>query len=117
MIQGRKRKALEGLASGLSIERVASLSGASRVSIWRWKKEPEFQFELSGLQAELIQRISLRLLNITELALQALEDGLNSRDIKIRVKVAEVALSRAPSLAELGALNERIKKLENRKGA
>ena len=118
MLQGKKQVAIEALGKGLSVEKASELANVSRTSLYRWLKEPDFQAEIYRIQSEMIGRLSLRLLNICELAIQALEDGLNSRDIKLRLKVAEIALSRLPSLSELGSLNERITKLENiNKGA
>lgn len=116
MIQGGKRQvALNAIGAGYSIEKASNIANISRVTLYRWLKNEHFQADLSRIQGELIQRISLRLLSITELALQALEDGLNSRDMKTRIKVAEIALSKAPSIAELGALNERLIRLEKNK--
>lgn len=115
MIQGGKKQvALQLLGAGYPIEKASEMASISRATLYRWLKDDGFKRELIHLQGELIRRISLRLLSITEKALTALEDGLDSRDIKTRIKVAEIALSRAPSLAELGALNERIVTLENR---
>jgi len=115
MIQGKKLLALNAIGTGYSIEKASEVANVSRTTIYRWLQDEAFQAEYTRIQGELIRRISLRLLNITEQALQALEEGLNSRDVKLRIKVAEIALSRAPSLAELGALNERLTRLENKR--
>ncbi|MDO8972234.1 MAG: hypothetical protein Q7U74_16180 [Saprospiraceae bacterium] len=110
----KKQLALECLATGQDISKAAEISNTSRPTIYKWLNDPAFKQELDRKQSELIQRLSLRLLGICELALTALEAGLQDRAITTRLRAAAIAISKLQSISELGVLEQRIAGLEAR---
>jgi len=110
----KKLIALEALAAGKDVSKASELANISRPTLYKYLADPGFKQELDRKQSELIQRLSLRLLGICDLALTALEAGLQDRAITTRLRAAAIAISKLQSISELGVLEQRIAGLEAR---
>ena len=112
MSQTKKALALEVLSSGLSVEKASEVAHVSRQCIYNWLSQESFKNELRQRQSVLFQSLSKRLVNITEKALQVLEDCLSSRNEAIRLRASGIALSSLKNVMELSDFEERLAALE-----
>jgi hypothetical protein len=114
MSQTKKTLALEVLSSGLSIEKASEVAQVSRQCIYNWLGQEDFKKELRERQSILFQSLSKRLVNITQKALQVLEDCLSSRNESIRLRASGIALSSLKNVMELADFEERLTAIEER---
>lgn len=109
----KKRLAVESLGSGLSIGKVAEIVNVSRQTVYTWAQDDQFKRALRERQNEMLGRLSLKLIAISERALEILELALNSPRDAVRVRAASVILSRVTDIIAVADINERLDKLEN----
>jgi len=112
MSKTRKVLALEVLSSGMSVEKASEVAQVSRQCIYNWLGQKSFKNELRQRQSVLFQSLSKRLVNITEKALQVLEDCLSSRNEAIRLRASGIALSSLKNVMELADFEERLTTIE-----
>jgi hypothetical protein len=76
----RKNLVLNHLLSGFTVVQASKETGVSERTVRRWVTEPVFKAELDRRQSEIVQACSLRLVSLTNQALDTLESVLN--DVK-----------------------------------
>ena len=118
LLSGKKAKAVELLAQGLSPVEVADAIGVSDRTVRRWVKRPEVAEALRELQREALHGIARRLRALAQHATDALGHVLKSKDTPpaVRVSSARVILEfvvRLEEIEKLRELGERIEEIEN----
>ena len=115
LLSGKKAKAVELLAQGLSPVEVADAIGVSDRTVRRWVKRPEVAEALRELQREALHGIARRLRALAQHATDALGHVLKSEDTPpaVRVSSARAVLEFVIRLEEL----EKVEELEARVAA
>jgi len=115
LLTGKKAKAVELLAQGLSPVEVADKVGVSDRTVRRWVKRPEVEKALRELQREALHGIARRLRALAQHATDALGHVLKSPDTPpaVRVSSARAVLEFVIRLEEL----EKVEELEARVAA
>jgi phage terminase small subunit len=110
----RQRKVIESLVATGDVRQAAQTAGVSRTSIYRWMRNPDFHRALKETEAEALANLSRALVRLGEQATQTLQATLadTSLPVGIRVRAAEVVLSRLIQLRETAELESRICVLE-----
>ena len=72
----RKGRALQSLISGETIEVASQAAGVSERTLYRWLNLPSFKAELRGLELQVVESVGRRLVSMSEMALDSLEDVL-----------------------------------------
>jgi transposase-like protein len=88
----RKRIAIELIASGASYNKTARKIGVDRITIFRWRQDPEFQARLEQRMQELWQVENLRLKSLIVPALEIVAQHLEDDYDKARWKAANLVL-------------------------
>ena len=112
LLTGKKAKAVELLAQGLSPAEVADKIGVSDRTVRRWVRRPEVAEALRELQREALHGIARRLRALAQHATDALGHVLKSEDTPpaVRVSSARAVLEFVIRLEEL----EKVEELEAR---
>ena len=115
LLTGKKAKAVELLAQGLSPSEVADKVGVSDRTVRRWVKRPEVAEALRELQREALHGIARRLRALAQHATDALGHVLKSENTTpaVRVSSARAVLEFVIRLEEL----EKVEELETRVAA
>jgi len=119
LLTGKKAKAVELLAQGLSPGEVADKIGISDRTVRRWVKRPEVADALRELQREALHGIARRLRALAQHATDALGHVLKSEQTPpaVRVSSARAVLEfviRLEELEKVRELEERIERLESK---
>jgi len=109
--------ALDASLSGKRASDAAHAAGVAPSTMYRWISGDEaFGAALRALEGTALQSLSRKLAGLGEAVGQALEDGLDAKQpVGIRLRAADVVLSRLLALAELTQVIARIEALEARK--
>jgi hypothetical protein len=116
----KKNMALEYLATGHNIEETSIASNVSRVTIYKWLSNDLFKRTLKERQSETLSRLSLKLVSISEKALDILDTAMSKRELtsnelksmSLKLKASNIALSRLSDIAFLSNMSERLSRLE-----
>ena len=107
-----KRRAIAALLFEKTLQDAAQAAGVSRKTLQRWSRQPDFIAAMKETERAALADVSRALIRLAGLASSALEDALQDEDIRIRVRAADIVLSRLLQLRELVDLDERVSKLE-----
>ena len=110
----KKKRFIELVAEGLPYDKAGEKVGISRVTAWRWAKEPEIQAKLSELQNERLKQAHGKLLAATETAIETLQRLCQHKSGYVAVQAARSILDLALKLAETLELQTRIEALERK---
>lgn len=113
----KKQIAIEALASGNTLDEAGKIAEVARSTISRWSRQPEFLQAVRDRNSEKIQRLSLRILDISMLALDRLEGIIkDSRNERTVMSAITVSLSRMVNIMEFTQFEDRLKRLESQVG-
>lgn len=116
-LTANQKKVLTALLDGHNVAGAAKQAGVDRTAVYRWLREPggRFTAALQDASAAMLQGTTAQLAGLTGAAVLVLamtmKDG-SERGASTRVRAAEAVLSHAARLAELVALESRIRALE-----
>ncbi len=110
---GQKRAIAELLTSG-NVSKAAEVAGVGRVTVHRWMKQAAFRDALRQAEADALDAVQRRLVTLGAGAADALQDGLDSHDMRLRLRAASTVLDRLMTLRTLIDLDARITELESR---
>jgi len=121
VLTGRRLRALELLAEGLSTTEVAAQVGVHPRTIRKWRSDPAFAEALEEATRETLRRTRQRLAALAHHACEALHEVLHSADAPPSVKVSSARavleyLAKFETLARLEELEARVRALEERLG-
>jgi len=110
----KKRKAVEALLTCIDIASAARQAGVSRETMYRWMKEPAFRAALNDASLQALEGLSRTLVNLGEAAARVLQETLDDQTSPagVRVRAADIVLSRILQLRELVDWDQRLKALE-----
>lgn len=106
-----------GFAAGLSTSSVASLAGVSERTARRRRHEPTIEALIRRRRAELAEDTAGRIVALGAQALSAIEDCLDSAELKDRMAAARVVLQLGPRFRADVEFEQRLRDLENPGGA
>jgi hypothetical protein len=86
--------ALPLLAQGMSDRDVGEAIGASRQSVFAFRKKPETQEELDKIKESVHAAVARRLVRMVDKAAGVIDDLMDSEDESIALRAAESALDR-----------------------
>lgn len=117
-LSAKQQRAIGALMTARDAREAAKLARVSERSLYRWLGDPLFQSEMQRAGQELIISAVRRLASLTWLALDTLEAEMKNKRAapSVRVRSADVVLSKLLQLKELAELDERIKRLEEGMG-
>ena len=72
----KQLKAIETLAGGVTVTETARLLGVCERTVYRWKDTPGFSDAVRRFHGEKVELVGIRLLNLAETAVDALQDVL-----------------------------------------
>jgi len=108
----KQHQAIASLVSTGSISETSVALRISRTSLYSWMGQQAFSEALGALQVKLLDAVQGRCATLIHLSLDKLADALNDADSRVRVKAADVLLSRMVPLLEHIHFAERLKKIE-----
>jgi len=116
---GKRLRAVELLAQGLSTSEVAEKLGVSDRTVRRWLHDPQIRAALDEVSREALDRIKRRLFALGHHACEALREVLRSPDAPPAAKVSSARavleyLVKLETLSRLQDLEERVRALEER---
>jgi hypothetical protein len=113
-----QQKAVAALLTTGTITEAAKVAGSARQTLHRWLADPVFQAALREAESEALAALSRRLVTLGESAAAALTDALApGRDIRDRLRAAEIVLNNLLKIKELLDFDQRLKALEERNEA
>lgn len=110
---GQKRAISELLVSG-NVSKAAEVAGVGRVTVHRWMKQAAFRDALRQSEQDALDALQRRLVTLGSGAADALQDGLSSPDLRIRLRAADTVLDRLLALRQLIDFDARLAVLESR---
>jgi len=110
----KKRKAVMALIEHGSPARAAESSGVSRQTLYRWLEDAEFIAALQKAENAALQAFQRELVAMGHLAANAIRDGLQDADIRVRLRAADIFTGRLLQLRELLEFEDRLTSLEER---
>lgn len=114
-ITPRQRRAIEALLSCSNLGGACEAAKISRTTLTRWLLDPLFNQALKAGAAASLEELSRSLLAVGGKAIQALGETLDQTgplQAGVRVRAADIVLSRLLALRELVSLEDRISELE-----
>lgn len=108
----RQRKAVEALVTTGNRRAACQAAGIGPATLYRWLKQPAFQQALREVEAAALADLRRRLLVLAERAGNALEDGLEAADLRLRLRAADLLMSKLLQFHEAIEILERLEKLE-----
>ena len=110
----RKRKAIAALLTTCDTTQAAQVAGVSRVTIYKWMRDQAFKDALKAGAAEALESLSRSLVTLGDKAVKALGAALDdtAAGASVKVRAADVILSRLLQLKELIDLESRVTELE-----
>lgn len=109
----QQRQALEALLQAGSLTDAAKQAGVNRVTLYRWLQDATFQAALRSAESEALAALSRRLVVMGDAAAAALSDALApERDIRDRLRAAQIVLDNLLKLKELLDFEQRLAALE-----
>ena len=119
VLTGRRLRALELLAEGLSTTEVAARLGVNPRTVRKWRADPAFAEALEEATKETLRRTRQRLAALAHHACEALREVLRSPDAPPAAKVSSARavleyLAKFEALSRLQDLEERVRALEER---
>ena len=110
----RQKTAVLALVAGETVTSAAARSSVTRETVYKWMHNPAFTEAIKTGAAENLDALSRRLVRLGEAALDALEEALSHPDTaqSVKVRAADITLSRLLQLRELVDIETRLTKLE-----
>lgn len=112
----RQRRAIAALLTAKSIDAAAKAAGVSERQLHRWIDLPEFTAALRAAEGEALASVVRRLTVEAAGAVNAILIVLNDADTSpaVKLRAADLILSRVMSLRELSELDSRVRLVETR---
>jgi transposase-like protein len=110
----RQRKAIESLLTQADVKAAALAAGVSRTTIYRWMKQDRFRQALAEGERQALESLSRSLVQLGETATKTLKDAMDGAcSDSVKVRAANVVLSRLLQVRELIDLDQRLSRLES----
>lgn len=110
----KRRKAVRALIEHGSPARAADSAGVARQTIYKWMEDADFKAALQQAENAALQAFQRELVSMGHLAANAIRDGLQDADIRVRLRAADIFTGRLLQLRELLEFEGRLKSLEDR---
>ena len=110
----RQQKAIEALTQAGTVTAAADAAGVVRKTVYQWLQLPEFEQALTQAKGEALGELSRRLLAMSSLAADTIENVMNDQDASpaVRLRAADTELNRMLQVNQAHDLEERISRLE-----
>jgi len=114
----KQRKAIEALLITGEVSAAATEAGVSRVTLYRWLRQPVFTAAVRAAEARALDELSRLLVRLGRSAATTLATAMNdpATPAATRVRAADVVLARLLQLRELATLDARVTELEKLAG-
>lgn len=104
---------ITALAAGRTCAEAATVACVSEKTVRRRLKEEPFAARVSQARAAIVTATAARLLSLTTVAVQTLEDLMDQGgNAAVRLRAAQAVLTQAREYRELGELEDRLQVLE-----
>lgn len=115
----KQRRAIEALLTSGNVSEAAESAKVSRETIYQWMKKPVFRMALQEGTQEALERLSRSLVSLGDKAVKTLRDALDdgSSNASVRVRAADLVISKVIQIRELIDLEERVSRLEEQNDA
>ena len=114
-LKPRQVAAIAALLATGKIPDASTAAGVSTKTVYAWLRQDAFKAELRQAESDALRGLARRLAGLGESAADALKDALDSeQNIGVRLRAADLVLSRGPALFELVNLVDRLERLEAR---
>jgi transposase-like protein len=109
----RQRKAIESLLTQADVKAAAQAANVSRTTIYRWLRQDHFKQALAEAERQALESLSRALVRLGEKATATLENAMaGAASDSVKVRAANVVLSRLLQVRELITLEDRVSELE-----
>ena len=109
----RQRKAIEALLTHGTVSQAAKAAHVARKTIYAWLRQPAFRAALSEAEHLALDALQRTLVHLGDAAAHTLESAMLDADSdSVKVRAADVVLSRLLQLRELVSLDARVAALE-----
>lgn len=110
----KMEQALAALLVHPTIPEAAQAVGVAESTLWRWLQREDFQTRYKEVRHEAVSRAVARLQQISQKAVDALEEIIGNPDVpaSARVSAAKMVVELAVKATEVEDLTERVKRLE-----
>ena len=113
-LSAKQLKAIEGLLTHRDSQAAADHAGVNRGTIYRWRKDEDFNQALKQAETEAIATLGRELITLGSKATSAVEAVLDSGESTPaqKLRASEIILNNILRLKELVDFEERLTKLE-----
>jgi hypothetical protein len=118
-LTARQRRAIQALMTATSVVEAAKSANVGERTLYRWLKDPLFAAELKAATKAAIDATIRRMATLSVAATGTLAKVMADAEAAagVKVRAADVILSRLPDWRELAQLEERLAALEEAIGA
>ena len=110
----KKQRAVMALIEHGSPKRAAESCGVSRNTLYKWLEDDDFVAALQNAENVALQAFQRQLVSMSHLAADAIRDGLQDSDIRVRLRAADIFTGRLLQLRELLEFEDRLRAVEER---
>lgn len=112
----KQRRAAQSLLTTADTTQAAAAAGVSRDTIYRWLRLPEFRGELQQATGAVMESLARGLVTLGARALAVLAAALDDPEAPqaVKIRAADIILSRLLELQELVVMQGQIEELERR---
>ena len=113
----KRRKAIESLLTTGDIAAAARAAGVSRQTLYTWLREADFRAALQSAETAALESLSRALVRLGDKATATLDSAMSDdlAALPVKIRAADIVLSRLLQLRELVDLEARVTELERLK--
>lgn len=113
-LTSKQRRAVEALITTGDLAAAAREANVTRDTLYRWMKQPTFSQAVRDAEAQAVDDLSRMLVRLGRTATATLAKAMTdtSTAMSVRVRAADITISRLLQLRELATLEARVTELE-----
>lgn len=112
-LRPKQRKALQALIDTGDVQKAAEAADVHRATVYNWLQSDEFAQALATHDAMAINLISSRLVAMGQDAVEAIETGLKSQDLRIKLRAADLYFGRMLAIVDAARVQSRIEEMDH----
>lgn len=112
-LTNKQTQVLQMILGGANVTDAAQVSGVSRKTIYSWRQQEHFAKALADEKELALERLSQSLASLSDRAVSALSELLDDPNSNVRLRAADLVITRQLELKDTLEFERRIKVLED----